>query len=276
MQPPSRYTLATEELITDAALTGEELRLLLFLQCHDLPDSGNSGNRKGFVFLSRGRCAERLRRGVRRISALLAGLEAKGFIRREHQDGKASRIVLLTLVPEIPLSKSFKGSNDPCTFCSRVEQPTLDENVQGSLEQKQQGTLEQNVQPEDKKEKSRKKEKNVRSSSATTPKRTTRKKLPIVRDLEKLQTLLDAIDLSPFRQNFPEIDVDALFNRFSDTVLHGTAKDPRPNPYDYRDFAKGFRNWCEREAGQNGRRPPTDPPSEKPKPKPRDLSTIEY
>jgi len=76
------YAVATPELLTDRNLTGEELRLLIFLMTHDLPDARNGGHRKGHVYLSRAYIASNFARCKRQISNLFRALEDKKCIRR--------------------------------------------------------------------------------------------------------------------------------------------------------------------------------------------------
>ncbi len=143
------YVILHETLITSLELTGEELRLLVFLMCYDLPDHRNSGKRKGYVFLSRKRIGERLNKEPRQISYLLASLQSKGFIERKLQKGKASRIYFLE---KEPLQK----------ICNT----TLAENLQGSTEvlhKSNKGPLQKICN-----HKNRKEEKNLKKSTASS------------------------------------------------------------------------------------------------------------
>ncbi len=106
------YAEVTRELLTDRNLTGEELRLLIFLMTHDLPDARNHGLRKGYVYLSRATLASNFNRSTRQISNLVSGLETKGYVRREFQKGLVNVIQLLKGPP--------------------LEHDTLAENLQGS------------------------------------------------------------------------------------------------------------------------------------------------
>ena len=104
--------VATRELLTDRNLTGEELRLLIFLMTHDLPDARNWGYRKGFVYLTRAYLASNFARCKRQISHLVSSLEGKGYVRRESQRGKSNIIHLLrgTSSGDLTLAENIQGS----------------------------------------------------------------------------------------------------------------------------------------------------------------------
>jgi len=65
-------------------------------------------------------------------------------------------------------------------------------------------------------------------------------------DREILQGLLSEINMPDFeRQYGPQgLDTFACFDDFTDYVLNGSAKDPRPNPSGWTDFPKAFHNKC--------------------------------
>jgi len=79
------------------------------------------------------------------------------------------------------------------------------------------------------------------------------------KDPVTLQTLLDEIDLEPFRTKFRGVDIDAVWGRFSEVTLQGTGQEPGPNPYDYRDLKLAFGNWCRKDAEKLKAQQPPEP-----------------
>ena len=67
-------------------------------------------------------------------------------------------------------------------------------------------------------------------------------------DREVLQGLLSEINMPDFeRQYGPQgLDTFACFDDFTDYVLNGSAKDPRPNPANWTDFNRAFHDSCKR------------------------------
>jgi hypothetical protein len=75
--------------------------------------------------------------------------------------------------------------------------------------------------------------------------RALRKKAPLLKDPEKLQEALLGFDLTAYQEKWGDsVDVEMAFYQFKQCILHGTAKKPWPNPYDWRAFDLAFDNWC--------------------------------
>jgi hypothetical protein len=145
------YALATRELLTDRNLTGEELRLLIFLMTHDLPDARNGGYRKGYVYLSRAYIASNFARCKRQISNLFSGLEIRGYVRREPRRGTVNIIHLAKSAPaeDVTLAENIQGS-EPQPLQETCNAP-LKEMCKGPLKK----TFHQKNRIEDKKKKNR-------------------------------------------------------------------------------------------------------------------------
>jgi len=146
------YAVATRELLTDCTLTGEELRLLIYLMTHDLPDARNGGHRKGYVYLSRDYLARAFARSKRQISNLLRGLDNKQYIRREFQKGDVTVVQLLkTMVTgETGIEEKLQGS-EPSPLKKTFKTP-LKKICKGPLKK----TFNQKNRMEDENRKSRK------------------------------------------------------------------------------------------------------------------------
>lgn len=91
------------------------------------------------------------------------------------------------------------------------------------------------------------KEKNKINKEIKNKNSTTTKKPKTYEEIEKR---LNEIDLASFRDEYGVSLVNSVFLEFSETCLEGTAKKPKPNPYDYVDFRKGFRTWLKKRVNQ--------------------------
>jgi hypothetical protein len=71
-------------------------------------------------------------------------------------------------------------------------------------------------------------------------------KLHWVSDPVKLEAMLKKVDLIAVRTRWEPlgINIDAIWDEFRDTILHGTAKRPVPNPYKYVNFGMALAQWC--------------------------------
>jgi len=137
------YAPVPLSLASDQRLSNAEVRLLVVLMCHDLPDQRNGGRRKGAVQVRRSRLAALLGiKELRHISKLLRSVEEKGLISRIPIEGRASEIKLM--IPDYPpahtLAQQRQGYGPPL--------PMKDK---GGVAQERQGTLAHRGQPEDKK-----------------------------------------------------------------------------------------------------------------------------
>lgn len=74
----------------------------------------------------------------------------------------------------------------------------------------------------------KKKEKNKVSSSS---------EIYIERNPEKLREILNGIDLSKFKDKYPDLDINTVFADFRDKVMQS-------NPYNYTHFESGLHTWC--------------------------------
>jgi len=81
-----------------------------------------------------------------------------------------------------------------------------------------------------------------------------RKSLPLVKDPAELETILNGIELGPYREKWEPkgVNVDSVWHGFRRYVLTGSAKLPGPNPSGWRDFPRAFNDSCEREYKRNG------------------------
>ena len=79
--------------------------------------------------------------------------------------------------------------------------------------------------------------------------RSTRPSKPVAsHDVEKLQEILSGINMAEFDRKYgPQgLDIFTCFDDFTDYVLNGSAKDPRPNPAKWTDFSRAFHDSCKR------------------------------
>ena len=82
------YALVPRSLVTDGNLTGEELRLLVFLMTYDLPDkrmrdAKTRPMRNNFVYVARSLMAAELKKTVRWVAVLIIQLG----VQKIHQAG---------------------------------------------------------------------------------------------------------------------------------------------------------------------------------------------
>lgn len=54
------------------------------------------------------------------------------------------------------------------------------------------------------------------------------------------------VDIKTLSEQFPSLNVPAIFQTFLDVMLNGTPHKPQPNPYGYRHFGLAFRQWLRR------------------------------
>lgn len=80
---------------------------------------------------------------------------------------------------------------------------------------------------------------------------------PATRDVKTIADALANINMDDMKEKFPTVDVDEVWERFSQACKEGIASDPRPNPYKYRDFNKAFQNWLRKEKRGGNRPRPT-------------------
>jgi hypothetical protein len=66
---------------------------------------------------------------------------------------------------------------------------------------------------------------------------------PATRDVAEITEALDQINIEEFRSQYPNIDVDDVWQGFCKVCKNGMPHDHRPNPYKYRDFNKALHNW---------------------------------
>lgn len=228
------HTPVFETWACDSRLTAAELRLLIVLMCHDLPDSRNGGCRKGWVCLRASTLSQKLRVSVRQIRRLIASLSRKGFVEREGKSGGLTKLHIR--IPEETPDKNVTRDNIV----------TPDINVTGGC-QKCPGGVTKKVTPSTK---NRIEEEKVRKSTAkTTPKTAKprkRKKQDPPKDAETLKAKLAEIDLDPFIKEYAPMGVDVrkVWSDFTYTVLEGSSKSEERNPYNYVNFKGAFRNWC--------------------------------
>lgn len=78
-----------------------------------------------------------------------------------------------------------------------------------------------------------------------SPQPRSERKKPAPKNRAVIHEMLNEIDLDKFRRAYGDkIDVDTAWDRYRDIMLHGTPKDPEPNPWGHRDFNKSFHNFC--------------------------------
>ncbi len=263
LKPSGGYVKCWHALLDSRDLSPEEkiLWLLVARHCIDSADCYPS--------------VERLRIGLgksyRWTSELLKALERKGWLHIEKRQGRAS--IYTPLIVE------------PRKSTSRVDTSNLGSPLPGLV-----STSEVHFQggrnstsgdpgsplPTNKIKGNRLTERDISAvqSEDTTPKKKTRKsnsRPP--KDLATLQTMLDEIDLQPFREKWEPkgVNVAEVWERFSEVTSSGTPQKPEPNPYGYRDLKLAFGNWCWKEAERSDKKQPSRTP-DSPGPSYPDLS----
>jgi hypothetical protein len=143
---------------------------------------------------------------------LLNNLEAKGYVSRTKQDGNRN----LYVVSSVKMT--------PCQNDTSVKKGSTQNDTQGC----QKG--------DDSLKKKEKKERKVRT------------RLPLLKNVEDLEETLEKMDIEKCRAKWePEgVDVDAVVRNMKKYVLTGDAKNPRPNPSNWRDFDRALDDSCER------------------------------
>ncbi len=274
-------------LTTDSRLTDREFRLLVYLKGHDLPE-GLTGSRKRFVFLSRSTIARAFGCSVRAVAYLLAGLESKGFVTREGRPGKTS-LVHLTGGADRGIAESGtaecvtnevadtlgdpSGSPVKVTFTGTRESELhgSDEPVKVGFTPTREGSLPLPVKvgfPHKRELNERNFEEGSMQLSAafdfaaatsleqpqvTKPK--TRRKAESKQTLERVQAVIDSLDLSKFRAKYPGLDMHNEHARFSDYYLGGNQSNGKPNWQKWSDWSRAFHSWCRNAVRFNGNRP---------------------